>query len=860
MGVGWWSQGWRWGSRRRSRVGRQKESALPALPPHWWTLESGDLIAILNSSTEGLNASQVAHRLARGQARPMDLQHDAAFWPLLLRQLSSPLVLILMAGATVSALLGQVGNATIILLILLASALLTLSQEWRANQVVSALRQRLALRVRVQRGGATIVTPVSHLVPGDLMLLSAGQLVPADGRVLQSQHCLVTQASLTGESLPVEKAPGVLQAQTPLAQRSNCVYTGTMVRSGSATVLVVQTGRDTVFGRIGLSLTALPPPTEFARGVHQFEALLMRTMVAVVLLVMAINHALGRPALDSMLFAVALAVGLTPELLPAIVSITMSRGARQLARQGVMVRRLESIEDLGGMDILCTDKTGTITEDRIVLQGCVDLRQQPSESVLRLAFLNARLQHGIANPIDDALVASLHDTAKLLGDVQKVDEIPYDFHRKRLSVVIRQAGDPVPLMITKGSFDSVLSVCTGGAELARSHLAWFEQVSAQGLRVLAVATRRCPSRSRFVPADEQDLQLQGFVLLGDQLKPGMAERLRQLKGLGIQTKIVSGDNRFICARVAGEIGLDPQALLTGSALAQLSDEALWSLAPRTDLFVEVDPEQKERIVRALQRSGHSVGYMGDGINDAPALRAADVGLSAEHAVDIARQSADIVMLTRRLDVLHEGVILGRTTFANTLKYIGITTSANFGNMLSMAIVVPLLPWFPMQAKQILLNNLMSDLPALLISTDRVDARSLAHAQRWDARHIRRFMMGFGLISTAFDLLTFAVLWWVFEVGQAAFQTSWFVISLMTELAVLLVLRTRSPCWSDLPGRWLGLSTLLAAVLAITMPFLGPFSASLGLVPLTPVVMLSCLAIVVAYVLTTEVCKRWIWRA
>ncbi len=845
----------RWRSRRLS--GALSESI--DLPPNWWAVDADELMRRMGASPQGLEPGQAARRLARGLGGPLDFQEDSTVWRLLLRQVSSPLVLILMFGAVVSALLGQVDSASIILLILLASALLSFSQEWRAHQVVSALRRRLALRVRVRRGGKVLVVPVSHLVPGDLMMLSAGQLVPADGRVIASEHCWVTQASLTGESLPVEKAPGLVQAQTPLAGRGNSVYMGTVVRSGSATVLVVQTGRATLLGRIGMSLTTLPPPTEFARGVRQFETLLLRTMVTVVLVVMAINHALGRPALDSMLFAVALAIGLTPELLPAIVSLTMSRGARQLAHRGVMVRRLEAIEDLGGMDILCTDKTGTITEDRIELKGCLDLHQQPSESVMRWAFLNARLQSGIANPLDDAVVASVHDPERWLTGVQKVDEMAYDFQRKRLSVVVREAGQTEVLMITKGSFDSVLSICVDGAELAQSHLAWFEQVSAQGLRVLALATRRFALSGPCGPADESDLQLQGFVLFGDELKPGVAERLQQLASLGIKTKIVSGDNRFICARVAREIGLDPQALIIGPALAQMSDEALWSLAPRTDLFVEVDPQQKERIVRALQRNGHSVGYMGDGINDAPALHAADVGISAEHAVDIARQSADIVMLTRHLDVLREGVILGRTTFANTLKYIGITTSANFGNMISMALVVPLLPWLPMQATQILLNNLISDLPALMISTDRVEPRLLARAQRWDTGHVRRFMMGFGLISTVFDLLTFALLWWIFEVGEAVFQTSWFVISLWTELAVLLVLRTRASCWRDRPGRWLGLGTAAAAGVTLTLPFLGPLSASLGLVPLTPSLLAASLALVLAYTATTELCKRWIWR-
>ena len=830
-----------------------------AIDAQWWALEADALVAALGSGPDGLTAGEAGRRLKQAAAKPLDFETDPSPWPVLLRQLSSLLVLILVFGAGVSAVLDQVINAAMILLIVLASALLTFSQEWRARQVVAALRRRLALRVRVRRGGQTLTLPASALVPGDLMLLSAGQLVPADGRVLQAEHCRIMQASLTGESLPVEKRPGLCAAQTPLARRHNCVHMGTVVRAGSMTALVVQTGKATVFGQIGLSLATLPPPTEFARGVRQFEALLMRTMLVVVLVVMAVNHGLGRPALDSMLFAVALAVGLAPELLPAIVSITMSRGARALAHRGVMVRRLEAIEDLGGMDVLCTDKTGTLTEDRIEVQDCVDLARQPSQAVWRQAYLNASLQSGIANPVDDALRAQTREGAAWLTGVRKIDEIAYDFQRKRLSVLVCSGDEQQPLMITKGSFDSVLSICRASEALLRLHQPWFEQVSAQGVRVLALATRRCPVQSHYGPEDEHELELQGFVLLGDRLKPHMAEQLQKLRALGIQTKIVSGDNRYICARVAQQIGLDPRALLSGPAMARMSDEALWAAAPRTDLFVEVDPQQKERIVRALQRAGHSVGFMGDGVNDAPALHAADVGISADHAVDIARQSADIVMLTRRLDVLHEGVVLGRTTFANTLKYIGMTTSANFGNMISMALVVPLLPWLPMQARQILLNNLLSDLPALSVSTDRVEPRLLERAQHWDARRIRRFMMGFGLISTAFDLLTFALLWWVFEVDQGAFQTSWFVISVLTELAVMLVLRTRAPCWRDPPGFFLGLSTGVVGLVVLVLPFLGPVSQSLGLVPLSPSLMACAVVLVLGYVLCTELCKRWIWR-
>ncbi len=824
-----------------------------------WAQGVDRLMLALQTSSAGLASPEAARRLKLWGLNTLDDEREPTAWLLLLRQASSPLVLILVFGASVSLALGEWVNALIILAMVLASALLTFGQEWRASRVVAALGHRLALKAQVARDGRSLIRLSSHLVPGDVMLLGAGQLVAADGIVIEARDFLVSQASLTGESHPVDKWPGILPADTALAARSNSVYLGTTVRSGSARVLVVNTGKNTVFGQIGQRLVSAPPPTEFARGVRQFEQLLLRTMLTVVVLVVAVNYWLGRPALDSMMFAVALAVGLTPELLPAIVSITMSRGARNLAHRGVLVRRLQAIEDLGGMQVLCTDKTGTITEDQIKLHACLGLDGLPSASVLRLSVLNASLQGGVANPLDEAIVRAAQDLQAVQGDVSKVDEIPYDFQRKRLTVVVRERAGGDPLLITKGSYDTVLAVCEGGVALARHHQAWFEQSSEQGYRVLALATRSLARDRHYSAADEQAMNLQGFILFGDQLKPGMAAQLNALKKLGIETKIVSGDNRYICARVAAQIGLNPQALLNGRALSELGDDALGALAVRTDVFAEVDPQQKERIVRALQRRGQAVGFMGDGINDAPALHAADVGISAEHAVDIARQAADIVMLKRHLDVLHDGVIVGRTTFANTLKYIGITTSANFGNMLSMAIATPLLPWLPLLAKQILLNNLISDLPSLMISTDRVDAQELRSAQRWDAPRVRRFMLGFGLISTVFDLLAFAVLLWAFEVGEALFQTSWFVLSLLTELLVLLVLRTRQPFWRSRCSPWLGAATLGAAILALALPYASPINSSLGFVPLPVPVLGMCLLLVVAYAITTEVCKRWIWR-
>jgi Mg2+-importing ATPase len=779
---------------------------------------------------------------------------------LLLRQFESPLVLILVFGAVISMVLRDWVEASIILAIVLGSTVLGFAQEYRASAAVAALRRRLALTVQVMRDGTVQTIAASALVPGDVIRLAAGNLVPADGLVLEAKDFLVTEASLTGESFPVEKQRGVLPADTPLARRTNCVFLGTSVRSGTATVLVVNTGRGTAFGAVAARLQEQAPETEFARGVRHFGYLLVRVMVVMVVFVLAVNQMLDRPVLESLLFAVALAVGISPELLPAIVSVTLSRGARAMARRGVIVRRLEAIEDLGGMDVLCTDKTGTLTEGVIALDAAVDPAGQASAEVLELAYLNAAFETGIENPLDAAIVTAGERIRLETAGCGKIDEIPYDFIRKRLTIVVAREGAAAEhLIITKGAFANVLAVCSVDSALRERLGAYYRQKGAQGFRVLAVATKRVPAKVSYGREDERDMAFAGFLLFFDPPKGDAERTIRDLAALGIRIKIITGDNRYVAAHVADAIGLDPQAMLTGEQMDELREESLWHLAERTDLFVEVDPQQKERIVRALQRTGHAVGYLGDGINDAPSLHAADVGISVETAVDVARESADVVLLQHDLDVLRRGVEDGRSTFANTLKYISITTSANFGNMVSMALATPLLPFLPLAAKQILLNNFVSDLPSIAISTDTVDAEHTARAQRWNVQEVRRFMIVFGLISTVFDLLTFVLLLQVFESDEATFQTAWFVVSLLTELAVVLVLRTRRPAIRSMPSRLLLWTTVAAGVLALAIPYSGPIARAFSFAPLTWPLVLASLLVVAAYIVTTELAKIAFYR-
>jgi Mg2+-importing ATPase len=837
--------------------------------PYWsWT--GTEALAKLGSGILGLSAGEAAARIRQYGPNTVAEETEATLFKLLARQFQSPLVLILVFAAVVSLFLREWTDAAIVLVIVVGSTLLGFSQEYRASSAMAQLRKRLALTVTVVRDGRPETVPASTVVPGDVILLSAGNLVPADGLVLEAKDFLVTEASLTGESFPIEKQPGILSPDAPIGARTNAVFLGTSVRSGTATVMAVTTGRSTAFGAIASRIRAQAPETEFARGVRQFGGLLVRVMIVLVLSVLAFNQFLGRPVIESLLFAAALAVGMSPELLPVIISVTLSAGARAMARRGVIVRRLEAIENLGSMDILCTDKTGTLTEGLVVLSSAVDADGQTSAEVARLAFLNAALETGIENPLDAAIVAAGKHGGLTTDGYRKIDEIPYDFMRKRLTIVAAAEHDAAThQIVTKGAFDTVVAVCStmrsNGSEVPltereRGRLeGFYQRKGEEGLRVLALAIKIVDAKDHYQHEDESHMCLIGFLLFSDPPKKDIRKVISDLAALGIRIKVITGDNRHVAAHLAQVIGLDARALLTGAAIAKLRDEALWHLAERTDLFVEVDPQQKERIVRALQRTGHAVGYLGDGINDAPALHAADVGISVDQAVDIARESADIILLRPELDVLRQGVEDGRRTFANTLKYICITTSANFGNMISMALATPFLPFFPLTAKQILLNNFLSDLPSLAISTDNVDPEKLAHAQRWSVSRVRSFMVVFGLISSIFDVLTFVAIFQGFAAGEQMFQTAWFVVSLLTELAVVMVLRTERPMFKSRPSRVLVGTTVAVVAVALAIPYTGELASTFGFVPLPAPLLAALLLIVVAYLGATQAAKHWFFR-
>lgn len=829
----------------------------------YWSQPADAVAAHLHSRADGLRSDEARQRLEEYGPNTLKERGRTTALGLFLNQFKSPIILILLFATGVSAVLQEWVDAVIILVIVLGSALLSFVQEYHANNAAQKLRARLTLQADVLRDGQPREVPAENIVPGDVVLLSAGSLIPADGVLLEARDLYVNQAVLTGETFPVEKQVGQVAAEAELTGRTNCVFMGTNVYSGSARALIVQTSTGTAFGQIAERLTLRPPETEFERGIRHFGYLLTEVMLVLVLIVFAANVVFHKPILDSLLFSVALAVGLTPQLLPAIISINLSKGSQRMAAGGVLVRRLESIENFGSMDILCTDKTGTLTEGVVRLDRALDVKGQPSGRVFWCAYLNAGLQTGLANPLDKAILAQ---PAPDITDVTKVDEVPYDFVRKRLSVVVRE-GQDAPLLITKGALDNVLAVCVqmregeAALDLDETHRAQIQgriaEWSEQGFRVLGVATRQMAPQASYNRDDEREMTFEGFLLFFDPPKQDVLETIHALADMGIALKIITGDNRLVALHTAEAIGLKIRGIVTGARLNDLRDEALWQAAEQANLFAEVNPNQKERIILALQKMGHVVGYMGDGINDAPALHAADVGISVDQAVDVAREAADFVLLKHDLDILRQGIALGRATFANTLKYVQITTSANFGNMFSMAGASFFLPFLPMLPIQILLTNFLTDFPALALAGDSVDRELIERPRRWDIRFIRNFMVTFGLVSSVFDYLAFGVLLLMLHTNESMFQTGWFLESVLTELLILLVIRTRRPFFQSMPGKALLAAVLIVAAITVVLPY-SPLSKVLGLVrlPLAPI--LALLSITVLYVLGSEIAKRFFY--
>jgi len=835
-----------------------------SLSDTYWSEPPNKLFTGLQCTNMGLTTQEAEQRFETVGLNQLKPKKPITRLSLFLNQFKSPIVLILLSAVIISAFVKDWTDAVIILLIVLGSALLSFTQEYNASSAAEKLKSRVAIQTLVMRDEQQQSVPSEQIVPGDVVVLSAGSLIPADGVVLDVKDFYVNQAVLTGETFPVEKKPGVVPEKASLAERTNTVYMGTNVRSGTAKVLIVKTGTRTYFGQLSDRLSIRPPETEFERGIRSLGLLLTEIMLLLVFGIFFINVLFHKPILDSLLFSIALAVGLTPQLLPAIININLSKGSQAMAERGVIVRRLESIENIGSMDVLCTDKTGTITEGIVKLDAALDLSGCDSEKVFHLAFINAHFQTGLTNPLDEAILAMEKPDH---NNVIKLDEVPYDFHRKRLSVLVQTNGEK--LLITKGALDNVLSVCSRYqqnqsiemidedtlSQINQRFIEWSEQ----GYRVLGVSTKIIDDNKQGISrADETDMLFTGYLLFFDPPKAEAKEAILSLTRLGVQLKIITGDNKLVAEHTVEQVGLDKTLILTGSQMDDLGDEAFWNVAERTTIFADVDPNQKERIILALKKTGHVVGYMGDGINDAPSMHSADIGISVENAVDVAKEAADFVLLKQDLRVLEQGIIQGRKTFANTMKYIYMATSANFGNMFSMAIASIFLPFLPMLPKQILLINFLTDLPEFTIAEDNVDKEYLEKPQPWDIHSIRRFMLVFGPLSSIFDLATFAVLLLILKANQNQFHTAWFVESVVSACLVVFVLRTRLPFLRSKPSRWMLLVSLSVILATLIIPF--TFLATpFGFTPLPINFILAIGMLVLIYLTASEFVKNWFFK-
>jgi Mg2+-importing ATPase len=822
-----------------------------------------ELMTRVRASREGLTSDEAEQRLRRFGSNELATAKLHSTMAEFIISSANPLIVILLVAAAAAAFLGEIPDAVIIAAIVLLSAGLNFWQTFRSERAVQRLGEQIAPTASVRRDGTWAELPRRMLVPGDVVRLSAGDLVPADARLLESDDLHVQQAALTGESLPAEKAVSE-QALTSTGPDSPAlVFLGTSIVSGTATAILYGTGPLTAFGDIVERLSARPEETEFERGMRRFGMLILKTVIFLVLFILVVNITLGRNALESLLFSVALAVGLTPEFLPMITTVTLAQGAIRMARQKVIVKHLSSIQNLGSIDILCSDKTGTLTSGVMSLDASMDPFGQPSQRALSLAHVNSLFQTGLKSPLDAAILES-HAEGET-GFV-KTDEIPFDFERRRLSIVVRK--DKQTLLIAKGAPEGIIAISTMYEAAGSSHeldqaarnrsLEAFRATSEVGFRVVAVGYKQVSKPDGFTTADERDLTLAGFVTFADHAIEGVSESLTALHNDGVDIKILTGDNELVTRHICRQVGIGDGSIVLGNEIEGMDEVALARVADRSNVFARVSPAQKHRIIRALKSTGHVVGYLGDGINDAPSLHAADVGISVAGAVDVAREASDIVLLEPRLDVLHAGIIEGRKAFGNVLKYLLMGTSSNFGNMFSMAGAALFLPFLPMLPIQILLNNFLYDFAQITIPTDHVDPSYIRRPQRWNVRLIRDFMLIIGPVSSLYDFLTFYVLLHVFHFGEVLFHTGWFVESLATQTLVLFVIRTAGRPWTNRPSVPLIVTSLLVVAVGLLLPY-SAAAGRLGMTSLPLTYFLFLAFAVVTYLLIVEAVKGKVIR-
>ncbi len=841
-----------------------------------------DALKELHAEPQGLS-SEAAERRFR-KFGPNELAHtrELGFFADIFERCRSPLVVQLLLIAAISGFIGEIKSSVLVSIMVLLSVGLSYVLDRRSNKAVEALGRRVQSRTVVLRDNKETMVDLSDIVPGDIVLLSAGSIIPADVRLLTAKDFFVSQSALTGESMAVEKTAEARQAQWQSAwELPNACFLGSSVTSGTARAVVVHTGTSTLFGSIAERLAERREETSFDRGIRSFTWLMIRFMVVMVSAVFFIVGMTKGNWVEALLFGLSVAVGLTPEMLPMIVTVNLAKGALTMAKKKVVVKRLPSIQNFGAIDVLCTDKTGTLTQDRVVLKQHVDITGNPSEDVLNYTYLNSYYQTGLRNLIDRAVLE--HEDLDVEKTCRLVDELPFDFERRRMSVVVDYEGDHV--LICKGAVEEIYSRCTRyqiGDEvyplidMIRENL--FEEVerlNKDGYRVLGIAYREFPrERTTYTVADESELVLLGYTAFYDPPKDSAPEAAELLRKAGVRIKVLTGDNGLVTAKVCRDVGIEPGRMMSGAEISGMPPEELARVVETVDVFVKISPTQKEQIVQQLRRNGHVVGFMGDGINDAPALKAADVGISVDSAVDVAKESADIVLLEKSLLVLEEGIVEGRKVFANIIKYIRMGASSNFGNMFSVVGASYLLPFLPMQPIQVLANNLLYDISQTGIPTDNVDAEQTAKPLAWDIGNIKRFMVWIGPVSSIFDYATFGLMWFFFRCSgfldtaagvaqktslERLFQTGWFVESLLTQTLIVHIIRTRRiPFIQSRASLHMMLTTLAVMAAGCLLPY-SPFAGTLGLVPLPPVYWAWIVLFLVLYSIMTHRMKTWFFR-
>ncbi len=829
----------------------------------FWSVPINEIYQEIDSSIEGLTTNEAIKRLKQYGQNVPKLESRYTLLSLLFNQFKSPILLIFIFSAILSYFLQDPNDSIIILAIVFISGVLGFLQERGATNAVKKLLDLVQTSSNVKRDGSLVGIPSKAIVPGDIVILGAGDGIPADSLILDSKDLFVNEATLTGESYPVEKSPGILGSNTPLRKRSNAVFMGTYVVSGTGTTLVMNTGTRSEVGKLSEHLKQKTSETEFESGVRKFGFFLVEVTLLLVISILVINVYVGHSVLNSFLFSLALAIGLTPQLLPAIISVNLAHGAKRMALQKVIVKRLTSIENLGSMNLLCSDKTGTLTKGVVELKSALGVDGSANKRVQLYASINAFCETGFTNPIDEAI---RRQNRFNLSDYQKLDEVPYDFVRKRLSILV--SNKDKYLMITKGALKKVLESCSG-AEISPEKIVdldtvsmniqqQFEALSRDGFRILGVAYRNVGSQQGISKSDEINMIFLGILVFFDPIKPGILESIAKLKQLGVSLKIITGDNSLVATYLAKQLKLIDSRILTGPDISKLSTESLIRQVNDADVFAEVEPNQKEQIILALRKSGKTVGYVGDGVNDAAALHAADVGISVDTAIDVLKDTADIVLLEKDMDVLVEGVREGRRTFANTMKYVFMATSANFGNMFSMAGASLFLPFLPLLPKQILLTNLITDLPEMTISTDSVDQEMIDTPKHWNIKFIRKFMIVFGILSTVFDYLTFFTLIFILHATVEQFRSTWFMESVISASFVVLVIRSQKIFFKSRPSKYLLAATGITGITTVIIPF-SLFGQFFNLAAVTLPYYLAIGTIVVLYIIAAEIVKRRFYR-